>query len=435
MMTNRLCLCIFPVVISTQITRLIEEVNSPSCPIVGVCYTYPLLPEDPSTQMIIKFQTRSSPFSQAYLYYDTQNYSSPFTIPSTSFRFTQFCTTIDHSAYTVEEYKFVHSCDLTNLTPNTTYYYVAVYDYINSTNPVYSPIRKFKTIHNTTSSLRFVAGGDKTDNIQSLELMRYAAQRSPDFFVIGGDIAYANGMSTCYRRWDDYFKQYETVMITPSGYSIPLLTCPGNHEGQSALFNRPKIYAIDYLVYFSHVINQTGYNRNPWSIHKLGSYASIASLDSGVVSSYFEQASFLDSSWNSSDFIQRKKMTVYHAPLYPSVRSYNGVQSTLGRLFWEPLFNQYNVSVSFENHDHMLKRSKLIYAGTWGPSVTNGTIYVGDGAFGTERDAGNTTSQPSYLDTWLTRYHLWDVNVTLTQTSLNAFDENNNILDSFVINQ
>lgn len=429
MMSNRLCICIFPTVVSTQITRLIQQINSPSCPSVGVCYTYLLLPQDPSTEMIIKYHTRFAPFSAAYLYYDTQNFTtSPLTIPSTSYRFTKKCSTYDHSPYTSEEFKNIHTCELTGLDPDTTYYYTAVYDYGNGTFPIGSQVRKFKTMHNTTNMFRFIAGGDKTDNEASLSLMRYAAKKSPDFFVIGGDITYANSMSTCYRRWDDFFKQYETEMVTPSGHQIPLLTCIGNHEGEAALFNRARSFAVDYSVYFSHKINESSSTRNLYSIHKLGSYSSIVSLDSGVVSSYYDQALFLDQVWKSNDYATRKKMALYHAPLYPSTRKFNGAQAQLGRVFWEPLFNKYKVSVGFENHDHMLKRTKMIYNGVW-DNVSNGTVYVGDGAFGTEREPGSGETK-AYLEKSVVKYHLWDVIVTPTSIGLNAFDETDKYIDS-----
>jgi hypothetical protein len=51
---------------------------------------------------------------------------------------------------------------------------------------------------------------------------------------------------------------------------------------------------------------------------------------------------------------------VYHAPLYPSSRDPNAEPTSSLRALWEPIFNQYNLRIAFENHDHAYKRSYLI---------------------------------------------------------------------------
>jgi hypothetical protein len=42
--------------------------------------------------------------------------------------------------------------------------------------------------------------------------------------------AYDNGIAACYRRWDEWFHYWEELMVTPGGYSIPILAAIGNHE-------------------------------------------------------------------------------------------------------------------------------------------------------------------------------------------------------------
>lgn len=41
-----------------------------------------------------------------------------------------------------------------------------------------------------------------------------AAQLDPRFAILGGDLAYANALPTCYRVWDKWFDMWEENMIT-----------------------------------------------------------------------------------------------------------------------------------------------------------------------------------------------------------------------------
>ncbi len=41
-----------------------------------------------------------------------------------------------------------------------------------------------------------------------------AAQLDPRFALLGGDLAYANALPTCYRVWDKWFDMWEENMVT-----------------------------------------------------------------------------------------------------------------------------------------------------------------------------------------------------------------------------
>jgi len=55
----------------------------------------------------------------------------------------------------------------------------------------------------------------------------------PLFLAAGGDIAYDNACLGCYRRWDEWLLAWQARMTTPSGFTVPLLTAAGNHDGTS----------------------------------------------------------------------------------------------------------------------------------------------------------------------------------------------------------
>jgi acid phosphatase type 7 len=105
-------------------------------------------------------------------------------------------------------------------------------------------------------------------NTEGREILKQAASLSPSFFAIGGDIGYANAFSSCYYRWDQFFRDVETLLVTPSGHMIPILTCIGNHEAESSLFDQKRSSAIDYIIYFSHEIGKSDSSRNLYHYHK-----------------------------------------------------------------------------------------------------------------------------------------------------------------------
>ena len=77
--------------------------------------------------------------------------------------------------------------------------------------------------------ISFVTGGDMMhkpewhkDGVQAM------ASRSPDFALIGGDLAYANGQD--WKRWLDWIEVYADHARSSDGLSIPFVVAIGNHE-------------------------------------------------------------------------------------------------------------------------------------------------------------------------------------------------------------
>jgi acid phosphatase type 7 len=180
----------------------------------------------------------------------------------------------------------------------------------------------------------------------------------------------------------------------------------------------------------------------------LGAHSTLIVMDSGVVTSYESQLSFLNSTLSNSN--TRRKYVLYHgkiqysysllAPLYPSARSFLNLQSIYGRKYWEPLFSfeffslisllgQYNVIVGFEHHDHLLKRTHFIKNGV---ISSNGTVYVGDGSLGVRRTSPSGV-QPSYLANRIEVGHYWNVRILQNQCNLTAFDRYGASLDNLVL--
>ena len=62
-----------------------------------------------------------------------------------------------------------------------------------------SKVRRFRTAGAGFSALTFVVGGDAGMNARSQGVAAVAAEQEPLFAAVGGDIAYSNGMASCYR--------------------------------------------------------------------------------------------------------------------------------------------------------------------------------------------------------------------------------------------
>src|SRR5690606_2943283 len=120
-----------------------------------------------------------------------------------------------------------HHCwaDLTGLSPNTTYFVTPIVELPD--NPeVKGHTLKFRTGPSLTSDepVTYINGGDFVWSTAGISLSKKGAEHEPLFAIIGGDVAYDNGDANCYRRYDNWFKNWMETLVTPSGYSIPILT-------------------------------------------------------------------------------------------------------------------------------------------------------------------------------------------------------------------
>lgn len=87
--------------------------------------------------------------------------------------------------------------------------------------------------------INFVTGGDMMHSVKLLEGgINAMVSRSPDFALLGGDLAYANGED--YRNWLDWISCYSRNAKNEDGYSIPFVVAIGNHEVNGGYGKTPK---------------------------------------------------------------------------------------------------------------------------------------------------------------------------------------------------
>jgi hypothetical protein len=155
----------------------------------------------------------------------------------------------------------------------------------------------------------------------------------------------------------------------------------------------------------------------------------MVSLDSTVIETPASQVAWLTDTLSSAP-AGSFKTAIYHAPAYPSVRSFNNAESKAVRTHFVPVFDQTNLAVSFENHDHAYKRTNRMRDSQNDPT---GTLYIGDGAMGVSPRISTDPPIPSdkqYLVKYQGRSFFLHVSVTAGNYSMNAIDENGATFDS-----
>ena len=87
--------------------------------------------------------------------------------------------------------------------------------------------------------ISFVTGGDMMHSPDFHKGgVKAMASRAPNFALLGGDLAYANGQS--WERWLDWIEEYADHAVSEDGYSIPFIVAIGNHEVNGGYGKTPK---------------------------------------------------------------------------------------------------------------------------------------------------------------------------------------------------
>lgn len=226
---------------------------------------------------------------------------------------------------------------------------------------------------------RFVNGGDMGVSDATTKLSRIAASLNPHFAIIGGDIAYANAMETCYRRWDEWFDAWEQNMVTTEGNYVPMITAIGNHESGGHM---PYIDPASIPFYFRYfalansegqdIAEASGFSTKglAYKAYYIGENTMFVGLDSDMATRVAgEQTEWLEDTlqdfWNTHHQSAReasnytvRAMAFYHQPMWPSDKESGGITGML-QDNWGSVFAKYNVSVALEHHSHRYGRTVM----------------------------------------------------------------------------
>ncbi|MET8762468.1 metallophosphoesterase family protein [Lentzea sp. NPDC004782] len=282
---------------------------------------------------------------------------------------------------------------LDDLVPDTTYYYVVGHQNYEPTE-----FGTFRTAPTTNKPFSFTAFGDQGVGYNALATNSLIADLAPQFHLAMGDLSYANDgeggrpATDVYdaRKWDSFFAQNELVAA-----EIPWMVALGNHEmeswydrhgygGMRARFTMPDnawdgstcIYSWRYLnvglisldgndiCYNSDAnLDYTEGRQQVWLKAQLEKFRNDPEIDFIVV--YCHQCTYSTSGNNGAEVGAQKR--------------------------WAPLFDQYQVDLVLNGHNHVYERTDPIRAGkgtrkadirsTVNP-VKDGTTYITAGGGG-----------------------------------------------------
>lgn len=320
--------------------------------------------------------------------------------------------------------RFVHRVALNGLVPGTSY---------ELKFGKYEKVYFFNTMPaNALDPIRIAIGGDTMHEKDMLvKTNEQAAKYEPHFVIMGGDMAYENGASEAVEKVYNWFDACKNTLITKENRIIPIVVGIGNHEVAGGYYSPEKFSGSDedrkkYAPYFYSLYafpGQPGYN-----VLDFSNYLSLFILDTG----HTNPIPGTQTDWLATELNKRKNFThivpVYHIPAYPSVRDFNGSRSEEVRTNWVPLFEQHNVKIAFENHDHAYKRTFPIKENTLDEK---GIVFVGDGAWGVRVREVHNVDKTWYLKKALSQRHFILLTIQGKHQQLTVINEDGQIIDSY----
>lgn len=260
------------------------------------------------------------------------------------------------------------------LKPNT------LYAYRVGNNNFKSEWHQFTTANDKESPISFLYVGDAQNYILSLwsRVIRKAYKVAPDsdFFIHAGDLV---DKAHSESEWNEWFDAGSFIHS-----EIPSIAVPGNHEyTNTSMFNEgvDKL-SLQWELQFSFPDN------GPTGLEETCYYVDYPNLRIIALNSNVKiklQAKWLKKVLAEND----KKWTVvtYHHPIFSAS---TGRDNTELRQHWKPLFDQYQVDLALQGHDHTYARgaiyenpnqlerdgkSKIVKGPVYVVSVSGGKMY------------------------------------------------------------
>jgi len=338
----------------------------------GIEHQRVLWMENPAEEAVISWTTRS-PGETHKVYYDTvsrDGVPGDYAYSENSFKDGKF-TMIDEDIKWTEP-GYYHHVYLDNLKPDTQYYFVIASDEDISREYhfITAPDRdeSFAILFGGDSRIRGRDPYDHTDRQKMNLRMRTLFEANPHILALvhGGDYC----QRAEWRYLDPWLSDHELV-ITEEGRMLPIIPARGNHDIQ---------------IGFEEKFSWPNYEGDYYYTTRLSPEVALVTLNTEI-SLGGNQRKWLRNELASLRPDNRWLFVQYHRPSHPSVRSMQDGASR--RKNWVPAFEQYNVDLVCESHDHALKRTAPLRNGKI--DKQNGIIYIGDGGLGVPQRSPDPT--------------------------------------------
>jgi hypothetical protein len=267
-------------------------------------------------------------------------------------------------------------CDLKNLSPKRTYYFV-----LRESNGKLSKRYSFRTMSdNSNDPISFISGGDTRDGIviencncrgERQKAFRLLGKVCTDFIAFSGDFAGGPQQAlfkSFTQQWQEWFTDWQlSIDTTSANRLLPIIPAMGNHEESAnnlSFFNIPT-------------------TTNYFGITFGGNLMRIISLNTELGNNATQI------SWFQNDLINNNsvlwKAVQYHKPMVPQGH-YSPEPLLINN--WGTYFEPYGVRLAMEGHTHIYKVTyPAKKSGGSGNNYfvrndTTGTVFIGEGNMG-----------------------------------------------------
>lgn len=208
----------------------------------------------------------------------------------------------------------------------------------------------FKTANNQPIPISFLYVGDAQNYILELwsRVIRNAYKTAPnaDFFIHAGDLVDKGHEDI---DWNEWFAAGSFIHS-----EIPAIAVPGNHEYRyldGSVYSQDEVLSVQWNAQF-------GFPKNgPRGLEKTCYYIDypdlkIIALNSNVAIK--RQAKWLREVLKSND--KKWIVVTYHHPLFSAS---TGRDNPEIRSLWQPIFEEYNIDLALQGHDHSYARGAI----------------------------------------------------------------------------
>lgn len=238
---------------------------------------------------------------------------------------------------TAEQNLYYHSVNFTNLIPDT------LYAYRVGNGTLWSEWFQFRTANNQPEPFSFIYFGDAQNHIRSLwsRAIRSAILESPQarFMIHAGDLVNHGDSDD---EWEEWFDAAGWLFAM-----VPSMPAAGNHE-----YRNEKISAKRLSPYWrpQFMLPENGIGELIETVYYID-YQGVRIVVLNSNRKVEEQAQWLEKILvkNSNNWT----VISFHHPIHESV--YGPHENNHGKL-WKPLFEQYNVDLVLQGHEHIYAR-------------------------------------------------------------------------------